>query len=185
GVLDKAIAEFVLGAILQWSKGLHVSLLDTQQRRWIPREPLANRSITTLVLGAGSIGTECARVLKRAGFGAVAGFRRQPSRLDPIFDEYVGAEELPARIGDFNAVVSCLPAGTSTEGFISRTLLERLGAATVFVNVGRGSTVDQGALADVLEARAGSLAVLDVTSPEPLPVDHPLLRAPTGVSNPH
>src|SRR5699024_10937173 len=117
-------------------------------------------------------GTECARMLKRAGFGAVAGFRRQPLRLDPIFDEYVSAEELPARIGDFNAVVSCLPAGPSTEGFISRTLLKRLGGATVFVNVGRGSTVDQVALADVLAVRPESLAVLDVTAPEPLPASH-------------
>ncbi|MGC2940980.1 MULTISPECIES: D-2-hydroxyacid dehydrogenase [unclassified Brevibacterium] len=185
GVLDAAIAEFVLGAVLQWSKGLHVSVLDTQQGRWMPREPLANRSMTTLVLGAGGIGTECARTLKKAGFGAVAGFRRHPLRLDPIFDEYVSADDLPARIGDFDAVVACLPATPSTEGFINRTLLDRLGRAAVFVNVGRGSTVDQVALADALAARPDSLAVLDVTAPEPLPDGHPLLSARNVVISPH
>ncbi|MCU4298251.1 D-2-hydroxyacid dehydrogenase [Brevibacterium permense] len=185
GVLDIAIAEFVLGAVLQWSKGLHVSVLDTQQHRWVPREPLANRSVTTLVLGAGGIGTRCARALKRAGFGAVAGFRRQPLHLDPIFDEYVSAEKLPERIGDFDVVVACLPAAPSTEGFINRHLLERLRRAAVFVNVGRGSTVDQVALADVLAARPASLAVLDVTAPEPLPGDHPLLSTRNVVISPH
>lgn len=185
GVLDAAIAEFVMGAVLQWSKGLHVSVLDTQQHRWVPREPLANRSVTTLVLGAGSIGTECARALKGAGFGAIAGFRRHPLNLDPIFDEYVSAEELPVRIGDFNAVVACLPASPSTEGFINRRLLEGLGRAAVFVNVGRGSTVDQVALADVLAARPASLAVLDVTAPEPLPHGHPLLSIRNVVISPH
>lgn len=185
GVLDTAIAEFVTGAILLWSKGLHRSVLDTQRHRWEPREPLANHAVTTLILGAGSIGSECARTLKATGFGAVAGFRRNPLQLDPIFDEYLSAEELPARIGDFNAVVSCLPATQTTDSFIGRSLLEKLRHDTVFVNVGRGSTVDQVALAEALRRRPESLAVLDVTAPEPLPQEHPLMRTHNVVISPH
>lgn len=185
GVLDRPIAEFVTGAVLLWSKGLHTSVLHTQQGHWSPREPLSNRSMSTLILGAGGIGTECAKALKMMGFGTVAGFRRDPRRLDPVFDEYVSAEQLPERIGDFDVVVCSLPAVESTGNLVNEQFLKNLGQAVVFINVGRGSTVDQVALADALSERPSSLAVLDVTEPEPLPTGHPLLQCRNVVISPH
>ena len=55
----------------------------------------------------------------------------------------------------------------------------------VLVNVGRGNFVDCDALADVLAAGAIRGAALDVTSPEPLPADHPLWAEPRCVITPH
>ena len=185
GVLDRPIAEFVTGAVLLWSKGLYQSVLHTQQGCWSPREPLSNRSMSALILGAGGIGAECARAFKELGIGAVAGFRRDPRRLDPIFDEYLSAEQLPERIGDFDVVVCSLPAADSTESLVNERLLTSLGQAVVFINVGRGGTVDQEALAVALSQRPLSLAVLDVTVPEPLPTGHPLLQCPNVVISPH
>ncbi|WP_268826483.1 D-2-hydroxyacid dehydrogenase [Brevibacterium sp. UCMA 11754] len=185
GVLDRPIAEFVVGAVLLWSKGLHQSVLHTQQGHWSPREPLSNRSMSTLILGAGGIGTECAKALKVMGFGTVAGFRRDPRRLDTVFDEYVSSEQVPERIGDFDVVVCSLPAAESTENLVNERFLKNLGQAVVFINVGRGSTVDQVALADALSERPLSLAVLDVTEPEPLPTGHPLLQCRNVVISPH
>ncbi|TSI13963.1 D-2-hydroxyacid dehydrogenase [Brevibacterium aurantiacum] len=185
GVLDRPIAEFVTGAVLLWSKGLHQSVLHTQQGDWSPREPLSNQSMSTLILGAGGIGTECAKALKAMGFGTIAGFRRDPRRLDPVFDEYVSAEQLPERIGDFDVVICSLPAAESTENLVNDQLLKNLRQAVVFINVGRGGTVDQKVLADALSDRPSSLAVLDVTEPEPLPTGHPLLQCRNVVISPH
>lgn len=185
GVLDRPIAEFVIGAVLLWSKGLYQSVLHTHQGRWSPREPLSNGSMSTLILGAGGIGAECAKLLKQVGFGKVAGFRRDPSLLSPIFDEYLSAEQLPDRIGDFDVVICSLPSAESTENLVSARLLKRLGRAVVFINVGRGDTVDQKALAEALSDRPESLAILDVTEPEPLPSGHPLLQCRNVVISPH
>jgi phosphoglycerate dehydrogenase-like enzyme len=54
-----------------------------------------------------------------------------------------------------------------------------------FYNIGRGSTVEQGALLRVLESGTLALAYLDVTDPEPLPPEHPLWTAPNCFITPH
>jgi len=54
-----------------------------------------------------------------------------------------------------------------------------------FVNIGRGRTVDTGALVAALTEKRLAGAGLDVTDPEPLPADHPLWTAPNVVITPH
>ena len=55
----------------------------------------------------------------------------------------------------------------------------------VFYNIGRGKTVDQNALLEALRSRHLEAAWLDVSDPEPLPPDHPLLSAPNCFITPH
>jgi phosphoglycerate dehydrogenase-like enzyme len=81
-------------------------------------------------------------------------------------------------------VVDLLPLTPQTEKFVNRDFLSLMKAGALFVNAGRGLTVDTEALLDSL--RAGHVsAALDVTDPEPLPADHPLWRAPNILITPH
>ncbi|WP_051298098.1 D-2-hydroxyacid dehydrogenase [Brevibacterium album] len=185
GVLDSAIAEFVAAAVLLWSKGLLVSANDNRAGRFRYREPLGNEELTTLVVGAGGIGSACARALRALGAPLVHGVRRSERTQDPAFDSGITFEEAASRLGGYRAVVAALPADRTTEGLLDAAFLAGLGPETVFVNVGRGRTVDNVALARAMADRPGSAAVLDVTEPEPLPEGHPLLACENVVISPH
>lgn len=184
GVLDRAIAEFVLGGVLLWSKGLLRFLADTHDRVTVYREPRANDELRTLIIGSGNIGSECARTLRHAGFDWITGVRRRiaPS---PEFDEVHGPADLGRLLAANDVVIACLPANDDTKGMIGRAELRGLKDSSVFINVGRGSTVDNAALAEAMLARPDAAAVLDVTEPEPLPPDHPLWECTNVVISPH
>ena len=69
-------------------------------------------------------------------------------------------------------VLCCLPLTPATTKCITTRHFEALGGDSYFINVSRGDVVDQDALVDALEAGTIAGAVLDVTSPEPLPEGH-------------
>jgi phosphoglycerate dehydrogenase-like enzyme len=83
-----------------------------------------------------------------------------------------------------DVVVDLLPLTPETEKLVDRDFLERMKAGALFMNAGRGRTVDTDALVSLLES--GRIrAALDVTDPEPLPSEHPLWRAPNTLITPH
>ncbi|NBC88122.1 MAG: D-2-hydroxyacid dehydrogenase, partial [Alphaproteobacteria bacterium] len=73
-------------------------------------------------------------------------------------------------------VILAVPATPETEGMIGAKELAAMKAEAVLVNIARGSVIDQPALVEALENRAIHAAFLDVTTPEPLPADHPLWK---------
>jgi phosphoglycerate dehydrogenase-like enzyme len=78
-----------------------------------------------------------------------------------------------------------LPATPETRGLFGRQRLQSLKAGAGIVNVGRGSTFDYTALAELLESGHLSGAIIDVFDEEPLPSDSPLWSAPNFVVTPH
>ena len=83
-------------------------------------------------------------------------------------------DEWRARLGEFDWVILAVPATPETEGMIGASELAAMKSDCVIVNIARGSVIDQPALVEALQARAIGGAFLDVTTPEPLPADHPL-----------
>ena len=94
----------------------------------------------------------------------------------------VALEELLER-SDFVSVHT--PLTPQTRGLIGRQALERMKPTAYLVNTARGPIVDTGALIAALHAGELAGAALDVTDPEPLPADHPLLDAPNLLVLPH
>jgi glyoxylate reductase len=78
-----------------------------------------------------------------------------------------------------------VPLTPATERMIDVRALERMRPHALLVNTARGGIVDHAALADALHAGTIGGAALDVTDPEPLPADHPLLSAPNLLVVPH
>jgi glyoxylate reductase len=66
-----------------------------------------------------------------------------------------------------------------------RAELARMKPTAILINASRGAVVDTNALAEALSARTIYAAALDVTEPEPLPRDHPLLRLDNVIITPH
>lgn len=144
--------------------------------------PLSGR--TMLVAGLGGIGTEAARR------GAALGMRvigtRNSSREGPPFVDYVGlSDELFALAAQADVVVNALPLTEGTAGLFDDRFFSAVKPGAIFVNVGRGGTVNTAALLAALEDGRISGAGLDVTDPEPLPPDHPLWQRDDVIITPH
>ena len=82
-------------------------------------------------------------------------------------------------------VVLTVPLTPQTQRLIGRAQLARMKPTAVLVNAARGAVVDTDALTEALAARRIGAAALDVTDPEPLPRDHPLLRLDNVIITPH
>jgi glyoxylate reductase len=95
---------------------------------------------------------------------------------------YVPLEEL---LEESDFVTLHVALTTETHRLIGATELERMKATAILVNASRGPVVDTSALVDALRDGAILGAALDVTDPEPLPADHPLVAMPNCIVVPH
>ncbi|MEN9718356.1 MAG: hypothetical protein RIQ99_1234, partial [Pseudomonadota bacterium] len=85
-----------------------------------------------------------------------------------------GPDEWRARLGEFDWVILAVPATPETVGMFGAAEIAAMDSDAVLVNVARGVVVDQDALVAALQQRRIGGAFLDVTTPEPLPPEHPL-----------
>ncbi len=93
----------------------------------------------------------------------------------------LGPDEWRARLGAFDWVIIAVPATPDTDGLLGAAEISALKANCVVINVARGSVIDQAALTAALQAGRIGGALLDVTTPEPLPPEDPLW----GLENTH
>jgi phosphoglycerate dehydrogenase-like enzyme len=97
----------------------------------------------------------------------------------------VSEEDLDAELRETDILVMVLPSTDSTTKALDAHRLAQLPSRSIVVNVGRGSTVDEDALVDALQAGEIAGAAVDVASSEPLPSDARLWTAPNIVITPH
>jgi phosphoglycerate dehydrogenase-like enzyme len=179
GTRDRAMAEWVVAALLADLKGVRPFAEAQAARRWKRLDIGDLGDLKVLVLGHGASGRELARLL--APFGTeVRGVARRPRPEEGVFGMDALGELLPWA----GALVNLLPLTPATKRVVDAELLSRLPDGALYVNAGRGLTTDTYALFE--ELRRGRLrAVLDVVDPEPLPPEHPLWEAPGVLLSPH
>jgi len=173
GIFDRAIAEYVLCTILMFAKDFPASVRLQLQHRWQHRESERIQGRQVLVVGAGSIGREIARLLCAAGM-EVHGVARRPRRDDPDFVAVHGQKQLPDLLGHFDYVVIAAPLTPETRGLFSAEAFRAMRPQARLINIGRGPIVDTRALVKALNAGEIAGAALDVFEEEPLPPEHPL-----------
>lgn len=158
----RGIPDFVRGQDrAQWRFALHDSLADK----------------TVLIIGYGRIGTAIERRLDGFEVDVLRVARREREGVATL-------AALPDLLPRADVVMLCLPLNDETRHLVDAAFLARMRERALLVNVARGAIVDTGAL--LAELGTGRLrAALDVTDPEPPPVEHPLWTAPNLLISPH
>ncbi len=135
------------------------------------------------IVGMGRIGEQIAR--RARGFGMTVLYcnrRRNEAAEIALGAVYATLDDLLAR-SDY--VILAVPLTAETRGLIGATELARMKPTASLVNVARGAVVDVAALTVALRDRRLHASALDVTDPEPLPRDHPILALPNIIITPH
>lgn len=184
GVFDHPMAEWTLMMILAYVKELFENVEHQRRHHWAYREVGVLEGRTALILGAGGIGRDIARVLGVMGI-EVRGVARSRRDKDPDFGTVYPVEELHELLPWADFVIAALPLTSQTQGLLGAEQFSQMKNTARFLNVGRGATVDEEALIEALEAGIIAGAALDVFATEPLPPYSPLWDLPNVYVSPH
>ncbi|KAE8632291.1 hypothetical protein XENTR_v10001505 [Xenopus tropicalis] len=188
-VLTDATAELTVALLLTTCRRLPEAIQEVKNGGWKTWAPMwmcgyGLSNSTVGVIGLGRIGLAIARRLKPFGVKKFLYTGRQPK---PECDEELNAEfvscEKLAEESDF-VIVSC-SLTPKTVGFCNKDFFKKMKKTSIFINTSRGSVVNQEDLYEALASGQIAAAGLDVTTPEPLPTDHPLLSLKNCVILPH
>lgn len=193
-LLAKPIAEHAISLMFAFSRQLYAFRDEQLTGQWTGdiRNGRRTSSVglrevngtTMLVVGLGGIGTEVARLGHALGMRVIA--TRNSRREGPDFVEYVGlSDEMNELAAQAEVVISTVPLTAETTKMHNAAFFEAMKPEAIFINVGRGATVDTDALVAALESGAIAGAGLDVAFPEPLPEGHPLWSMPNVMMTPH
>jgi phosphoglycerate dehydrogenase-like enzyme len=187
GVYDDPCAQHALAMMMAFARRLPESLKTQFGDRawpWTRRrsESFLLNGQTALLFGFGAIAIRLCELLAPFRMNLI-GVRRTVKGDEParIITGGQVAEILPQA----DHVINLLPGNQSTMRYFDEGRFRQMKPGAIFYNIGRGSTVDQEALLAALERGSLAGAYLDVTTPEPLPPDHPLWGAPNCFITPH
>jgi D-3-phosphoglycerate dehydrogenase len=152
GAFTRQVAEHAWGMLLGVSKGIHL-----RNQRTTPR---TLREKTLLVIGAGSIGSEVARLSKSLNMKTIGLSRSFKS--PEAFDHRRPLSALADEIAGADAILIALPLTKATRGILGYDTLARSKDMVIVVNVGRGETVDEQGLLRWLKERPESRYAADV-----------------------
>ena len=177
GIHGGPTAELAIAGLLAVLRELPRFVEQQRDRVWRATEVHSLDGMRVLVLGAGDIGQRVASVVRLLDAEATLVARHQRPGVEPI-------AALPELLAQHDVVVVALPLTADTEGLVDAAFLAAMRDGAVLVNIARGRIVHTTALVAELQAQR-LRAFLDVTEPEPLPVDHPLWTAPGVLITPH
>jgi lactate dehydrogenase-like 2-hydroxyacid dehydrogenase len=172
-VLTDSTADLTLALILAAARRLPDAaraVADGEWRTWEPARWLGMEldGATLLVVGPGRIGRAVARRAEAFGMHVLLAGRGEPLPLE-----------------EADVVTLHCPLTPDTRHLIDDRALARMKPGALLVNTARGPIVDTDALLRGLRDGVIAGAALDVTEPEPLPPNHPLLGAPNLLVLPH
>ena len=188
GCLDASTADMTMALLLSVARNVLVGDRFARGPEFTFHDPsiLIGQEVTgsTLgIVGMGRIGTQVARRAKGFEMKILYHNRnRCPELESELGVEYAGFDEL---LGESDFVSLNCPLTTETTGLISTPQLQRMKRSAILLNMARGPVVDTDALVAALQSGEIAAAGLDVTDPEPLPRNHPLLSLDNVIVLPH
>lgn len=184
GVFDRPMAEWALMMILAYVKELFDNVEHQRRRHWAYREVGILEGRKVLVVGAGGIGRDIAKVLGMMGV-EVRGVARSHRDNDPDFGTVHPVADLDEWLPWADFVIAALPLTSQTRGLLGAKQFSLMKSTARFINVGRGASADEAAMISALEDGTIAGAALDVFLTEPLPPDSPLWGMPNVYVSPH
>ena len=186
GVLTETTADFAFSLIQASARRLAESDRFVRKGEWKWFEPLdllgmdINGS-TLGIIGMGRIGSSVAKRAVASGMRVIY-YNRNKAQDEMGATRASSMDELLAE-SDFVSL-HC-PLTPETNGLIGATELKKMKRESALINTARGPVVDMEALTDALKDGTIAYAALDVTNPEPIPTDHPLLGMENVTLMPH
>lgn len=180
GLNTAAVADYAVMGILAAAKRYDEVVRFTDRQQWMDMAP-GKGELTgsrALIIGYGHIGAAIARRLSAFDV-EVTGVTRSGR------DGTLAADQWRGLLGQFDWVVIAAPATDRTQTMIGSDELAAMKPTAWLVNIARGDLVDQPALIAALESGSIAGAFLDTVSPEPLPPEAPLWRAPNCLLSMH
>ena len=186
GVNAIAIAEFAVARVLQhWKRFRDFDELQAAHD-WGSLFGRQLAGATVGLIGLGNINAAVAARLQPFDVRVLATRRSAtPGATAPDVDVLYPTTDLHTMLAECDAVICAVPETASTAQLMDRAAFAAMKPRSFFVNVGRGSLVDEVALVEALESGHLAGAALDVASQEPLPADHFLWNAPNLYLSPH
>jgi glyoxylate reductase len=189
GVLSETTADLAFALILATARRITEMADRVKQNHWTPETGLLDNlgvdvHHTTLgIIGMGRIGREVAR--RATGFNMKILYhnRNRDMQAEKEFGAEYADREALLRRSDFVSIH--LPLSDETHHHIAENELKLMKSSAILVNTGRGQLVDQKALLSALKNGEIAGAGLDVTDPEPMRGDDPLLSVPQAIVLPH
>ena len=148
GVFGTLMSEYVIGYMLEHERRMLARYAAQQAGRWDRTPPGTLRGRKLGLLGVGTIGAAIARTARHFGMH-VQGYTRQSEACADV-ETYFHGDDLRAFAADLDYLVSVLPNTGDTRKLVDAKLLQMLPRHAVFINPGRGSVVDEAALASAL-----------------------------------
>jgi phosphoglycerate dehydrogenase-like enzyme len=186
GVHGSNIAEHVVGWMLMIARRLDEGLRRQQNHEWRHFQAFGElKESTVTVVGLGALGTSIVDRLEPFGVDTI-GVRYTPSKGGPT-DEVIGfdPEDFHKVLSRTDYLVLACPLTDTTRGLLDSEEFNTLPEDAVVINVGRGPTINTDALVDALHDNEIHKAAIDVTDPEPLPMEHHLWNLENVLITPH
>ncbi len=187
-VLTETTADAAFGLLIAAARRFREGMADVVEGRWGEWDPMALvgydlHGSTLGIVGLGRIGQAVAR--RAAGFGMRVLYTKRSRDRAAEESLGVGFRPLEALLGESDHVVVLTSLNRGTYRLIDRVALARMKPTATLVNASRGPVVDTDALVEALARGTIAAAGLDVTDPEPIPADHPLVALPNCFIVPH
>jgi len=189
GAYSHVLGEFIALGMLYHAKHVEKYMALKRDHTW-GKGPVELCSQKTMaVVGYGDIGAACGRICKVFGT-KIIGVKRRPDQTSEehksFCDELVGLDQLDRVYAEADFVVGVLPKTSETVGFFNQeNCFSKMKQGAVFMNIGRGPTVNEPELIAALKSGQVSGAVLDVFTVEPLAKESELWDLPNVLITPH
>jgi phosphoglycerate dehydrogenase-like enzyme len=178
------MSESILGMIFAHTRKIKESILAQEKSEWMSPTQMSDlNQKKVMIVGTGHIGERLAEILKVFQTN-ITGVNRS-GREVPHFDQIIKQDDLLNHISEMDIVVSLLPDTSETHYFFDKSVFSQMKKGVLFINAGRGGTVNTEDLITYCENETIGFAGLDVFEVEPLPKTSPLWKLDNVLITPH
>ena len=184
GVYSIPMAEWVLSGVLALYKNMETFTENQKNHSWTKNRNIRELSGDfVLIVGCGSIGTECAKRFKAFGMNVLGADIVNPQ--NDFYDEIYSMDNINSAINKADVVVLTLPLTDETKHFFNKGRFAHFKDGAILVNIARGAVVKEDDLINSLKNGKLSGAVLDVFEAEPLSENSELWEMKNVIITPH
>lgn len=188
GILAETTADMAWALLMAAARRIVESDRDTRAGRWKTWSPTGYLGVDVHgaalgIIGLGEIGEAVAR--RARGFSMRLLYHSRTPK--PALEAELGLVRLTLHdlLEQADFISLHVPLTPETRRLLGPAEFARIKPGAILINTARGQVIDQDALVETLRAGRLRAAALDVTDPEPLPLEHPLFGFPNVIITPH